>query len=240
MNQSPLSRLSDQYLTALRSHFEQGPLAGLQEAHELGGQVVALGLETLDLAKIHEEVLAALILPDCAPVTRTDMIARAAVFFTEAIVPIEETHRAALESAADLKQLTATFGQRTLALADSNRELQAGVKGRKTAEAALETSERASGQLLKDSRLLERELQDMTRKILSANEAERKKMSHQLQDDIAQTLLGLHVRLLALKNEASNRHAGLAQEITLTQRLVEAAVKTINRFAREFDIPHAT
>lgn len=240
MQETQLSQLSAQYLGALRTHLEPGPEAGLRTAHEQGDQAVALGLETLDLAKVHEQALAALILPDCAPAARQAMTERAAAFFTEALVPIEETHRAALESAADLQQLTATFGQRTQALADSNRELQQGVAERKTAAAALETSERTSSQLLKESRLLEQKLQDMTRKILSANEAERKKMSHQLQDEIAQNLLGIHVRLLSLKKEASNDQAAIVEEIAITQRLVEAAVKTINRFAQEFGIPHET
>lgn len=240
MQETQLSKLSGQYLGALRTHLEQGDAASLRKAHELGGQAVTLGLETLDLAKVHEQALATLILPDCIPAMRKDMAARAAVFFTEALVPIEETHRAALEASAELQQLTETFGQRTQALADSHRELKQGVKERQTAAAALETSGCASGQLLKESRFLEHELQDMTHKILSANEAERKKMSHHLQDEIAQTLLGLHVRLLSLKKEASNQHAGIVEEIAVTQRLVEAAVKTINRFAQEFGIPHET
>ncbi len=239
MQEPKLSTLSGEYLTALRAHLAQGGEASLHSAHELGGQAVTLGLETLDLAKVHEQALKTLILPDCSSVMREEMNTRAEVFFTEAIVPIEHTHRAAREVSTELLQLTATFGQRTLALADSNRELKEGVIGRKTAEAALEASERASRQLLKESRQLEHELQAMTRKILSSNEAERKTMSHQLQDEIAQNLLGIHVRLLSLKQEARNSHEGLAREIAITQQLVDAAVKTINRCVREFDIPHA-
>ena len=240
MQETQLSKLSGEYLTALRTHLEQGREASLRAAHDLGVRAVTLGLETLDLAKVHEQALTTLILPDWSPVTRDEMNTRAAIFFTEAIVPIKHTHRAARNADVELQQLTETFGQRTLDLADSNRELKEGVKGRKTAEAALETSERASGQLLKESRHLEHELQDMTRKILSANEAERKKMSHHLQDEIAQNLLGIHVRLLTLKKEATATHADLVKEIAITQRLVEASVKTINRFAREFGIPHET
>ncbi|MFZ4768262.1 MAG: histidine kinase, partial [Roseimicrobium sp.] len=101
---------------------------------------------------------------------------------------------------------------------------------------ALKTSEKASSLLLKESRLLEQHLQDMARQLLSAQEEERRRMSLQLQDDIAQTLLGIHVRLLALKTEASANHAVLTKEITTTQRLVAASVKTIKRFAREFGI----
>lgn len=240
MKTSQLSRLSDQYLAALRRHFEHDPPAVLPAAHALGSLTVALGLETLDLAKIHELALAALILPGSTAAVRKAMTARAVVFFTEAIVPIEETHRIALEAGAGLKRLNTTLNERTQALAASKRELQHGITARKTAEAALSKSERAFDLLLKESLLLEKNLQDMTRRILASNEEERKKMSLQLHDEIGQTLLGIHVKLLSLKKEAADRHLGLTKEIATTQRLVEASVDTINRFAHEFGTPHET
>ncbi|WP_397382584.1 histidine kinase [Prosthecobacter sp.] len=238
MSVSLLSQLSAHYLAALRTHLEQGRQASLLPAHALGTEAVHVGLETLDLAKVHHQALAALILPDCSPITRAEMTLRAEVFFTEALVPIEKTHRFARESGADLQQLQERLGQRTLDLADSNRDLQQGITERMTAEAALEDSERISSQLLLESRQLEQQLKDMTRKIMSADEVERKKMSLQLHDDIGQSLLGIHMRLLSLKKQMVVRHEGITQEIATTQRLVEAAVKTINQFAHEFGIPH--
>lgn len=238
MSETLLSHLSVDYLTALRTHLEQGRQASLLPAHDLGTEAVDIGLETLDLAKVHHQALETLILPDCPPITRDEMTLRAEVFFTEAIVPIEKTHRFALEAHADLQQLQESLGQRTMDLAVSHRDLQQGITARISAEAALENSERISGQLLQESRLLEQQLKDMTHQILAADEAVRKKMSLQLHDEIGQTLLGIHVRLLALKTEVATRYAGLNLEIATTQRLVEAAVKTINQFAHEFGIPH--
>jgi signal transduction histidine kinase len=139
-----------------------------------------------------------------------------------------------------LLQLQERLGQRTMDLANSNRDLQQGITERITAEAALESSERVSSRLLNESRLLEQQLKDMTRQIMSVDEVERKKMSLQLHDDIGQTLLGIYMRLLTLKKQMVARHEELTQEIATTQRLVEAAVKTINQFAHEFGIPHET
>lgn len=238
MSETLLSHLSGHYLAALRTHLEQGREASLLPAHELGTEAVNIGLETLDLAKVHHQALETLILPDCSPVTRDEMSVRAGVFFTEAIVPIEKTHRFALEAGADLQQLQERLGQSTLDLADSNRDLQQRITERMTAEAALESSEQISSQLLQESRLLEQQLQDMTHQILTAEEVDRKKMSLQLHDEIGQTLLGIHVRLLGLKAQVTVRHAGLNREIAVTQQLVEAAVKTINQLAQEFGIPH--
>jgi hypothetical protein len=52
--------LPQQYAAALEKHLKQGPQASLQPALGLGRQTVALGLGTLDLARIHEQALAAL------------------------------------------------------------------------------------------------------------------------------------------------------------------------------------
>lgn len=238
MKGTVLSRLSDRYLAALRIHLERGPQPSMRSAHELGSQALALGLETLDLAKMHDLAVAALSASDHAAFARGNANAQAVSFFTEANTPIERTHRMALDAAADLKRLNATLARHALHLADSHRDLKIHTEKRRSTEAALRTSRRASTQLLKESRLLEKHLSDMTRGIFAANEEERRKMSVQLQDEIAQTLLGIHVRLLALKTEAAANHAGLTSEIATTQQLVESSVETINRFIGEFGIQH--
>lgn len=238
MNESPSTRLSGAYLSALRSHFEQGPRLGFQAARKIGRQAVDIGLETLDLARIHHHALAQLLEPDGAPGNREDLTARAAAFFTEAITPIEETHRDALQANADLHQLHATLDERMLKLAAANRELQHQVAERAAIETTLRDSQRSSAQLLKDSRVLEKQLQAMAYKILSATEAERKKLSLQLNDEVAQTLLGINIRILALQRNVASNHADLAREIAAAQLLVDDSAKIISRLAHEFNNPH--
>ena|ERR1041384_8230647 len=55
-----LSAMSQQYVTALKKHPKQGPRASLEPARGLGRQAVAIGLETLDVARMHEGALATL------------------------------------------------------------------------------------------------------------------------------------------------------------------------------------
>lgn len=196
-----------------------------------------MGLDTLELATLHEAALASLLASDLGMNARTDFAASAAVFFTEALTVIEETHRTALESHADLNQLHSTLGQLTLDLADSHRELQQGITDRKEAEAALEAGAENSRRLLKESRLLETHLQEIVHKTLSVNEEERRQMSMQLNDEIAQTMLGIQVRLLPLRKATSDSEESHSQEISTIQRLVEQSVKTINSFTREFNTP---
>jgi signal transduction histidine kinase len=231
-----LTALSRRYVTALRKHLQQGPRANLQPAHDLGCQAAALDLETLDVARIHEGALATLE----ASSSRDGFIKRAEFFFAEAITPIEETHRAALKANVRLRQLSKILGRRTVDLAASHRSLKQGIVQRKTAEQALKKSGEHSRKLLKESRDLQKHLQRLTHQILSAQEDKRKKVSRDLHDEIAQTLLGINVRLLTLKKEATVNARGLKKEIASTQRLVKQSVQTINRFAHEFGIHHRT
>ena len=225
-----LSRLSRRYAWALRKHLKQGPRASLQPASRLGRQAVSLGLETLDVARIHQGALADLE----ASSSRDGVIERAEVFFAEAITPIEETHRAAGKAKVRLSRLSRKLGCRTADLAAANRSLKQGITRRKSVEVALKKSGEHYKTLLKKSLALQKHLQHLARRILSAQENKRKKISHDLQDEIAQTLLGINVRLLTVKKVSGHNAKSLQQEIASTQRLVDMSVKTIERFAREY------
>ncbi len=231
-----VTELSRRYVTALRKHLKQGPQAGLQPALALGRQAAALDLETLDVVKIHEAALATLE----AASSRDGIIERAEIFFAEAITPIEKTHRAALSANDNLTKLSQRLGRRTVDLAASHRSLKQGIVQRKTVEQALKKSVGHSRKLLKESRRVQRHLQRLTHQILSAEEDKRKKISHDLHNEIAQTLLGINVRLLTLKREAAVNADSLNKEIVNTQQLVDKSVKSIKRFAREFGTPHKT
>lgn len=231
-----LSALSRQYATALKKHLKQGPQASLQAARKLGRRAVVLGRETLDLARIHEAALATLE----GSKAKAGIIKRAEIFFNEAITPIERTHHAALTTNARLHQLDSMLGRRTAQLAASNRSLKLGIIRRKTVEQALEKSGEHSQKLLKKSRQLQKSLQLSARRILLAQEKKRKQTSFELQDEIAQTLLGINVQLLTLGKEASVNARSLKQQIAGTQRLVNKSMKSINRFAREFGRLHET
>jgi signal transduction histidine kinase len=228
-----LFALSQRYAKSLRNHLQVGLRASLQPALSLGRQAVVLGLETLELARMHERAFATLELPR----NGYRSIKQAEIFFAEAITPIVETHRAARQSKSDLNRLNATLDQRTAQLAATNRQLQRGILRRKSVEAALKKSGVHYGKLLKDSLHLQAGLRQLTHQVLAAQEDEREKMSHELQDEIAQTLLGINSRLLSLKQEARVNTHGFKNEIATTQRLVVKSVKTVRRVAREFRNP---
>ena len=88
---------------------------------------------------------------------------------------------------------------------------------------------------LKESLQLQQHLRQLTHQVLVAQEAEREKISQKLRDEIAQTLLGINVRLLLLKQAARSKAKGLKSEIASAQRLVLKSATLVRRLARELD-----
>lgn len=228
-----LFNLSRHYQSALRTHLKRGRNGGLKSARGLGSQALAAGLQTLDLAKLHEQTLITEMLPGCRAAKRAALIKQAGIFFVEAITPIEETHRGSREAAVHLNQIVEMLSERTVELAASNQELQEEIVQRKAAEAALKKSEHHYSQLLEESERLQEQLRRLSRQVLSAQEEERKEISRELHDVIAQTLTGINIRLAALKKEAAVNTKGLDRNIASTQRLVEKSVDIVHQFARE-------
>ena len=228
-----LFNLSRRYQAALRTHLKQGQQASLESARGLGSQALAAGLRTLDLARLHEQTLVKEVLPGYAAGKRPALIKQAGIFFAVAITPMEKTQRGAQEAAAQLKKFIETLSQRTVELAASNLELSLEITQRKAVEQALKKSERHYSQLLEQSDRLQEQLRRLSRQILSAQEDERKMISRELHDVIAQTLTGINVRLANLKKEAAINTKGLDRNIARTQRLVEKSVSIVHQFARE-------
>lgn len=201
----------------------------MQPAAALGRRAVALKMETLDMARIHRRALLRL-----QSLGDGDKAAKlAAVFFSEAIVPIEQTHRAALKSNARLSHLTARLGRRTALLKASNRSLKQRIVQRKTIQVSLTKSAAHFEKLLKESQSLQARLQRLTHRIMTAQENKRRRISNHLQNEIAQILLGINVRLLALRREAILSTQELQSEILRTRRLVDSSMESIRRFARD-------
>jgi signal transduction histidine kinase len=228
-----LFNLSRRYQEALRTHLKQGRQASPESARGVGSKALAAGLETLDLAKLHEQTLVTEVLPGCPAGKRAALIKQAGAFFAVAIAPILKTHHSAQEAEVHLKKFIEALSQRTVELAASNLELKQEVLQRKTAEEALKKSERHYSKLLEQSNRLQGQLRRLSRQILSAQEDERKNISRELHDVIAQTLTGINVRLSALAKEAATNTKGLDRNIARTQRLVEKSVDIVHQFARE-------
>ena len=168
--------LAGRYQSALREHLKTDSGINVPTAWRLGRQSIALGLDTLGLARMHEQALADLGLVDA----RSGIIKRAEIFFTEVIGPVVERHRAGRESKMQLHRLNKTLNRRTIELAATNRQLKQGILRRKNVENALKKSGEHYSRLLRDSLQLQEGLRQLTHEVLTEQEAERKKISREL------------------------------------------------------------
>jgi len=123
--------------------------------------------------------------------------------------------------------------RRVAVLAASNQKLEREIVRRQGVEIALKRSERTQRKLLNQSLQQREELRQLSRQVLRAQEEERKSISRELHDVIAQTLTGINVRLGALKKKAAMGTRDLDRNIARTQRMVEKSVEIVHQFARE-------
>src|SRR5947209_6121178 len=96
-----LSGLSQHYVMSLRKHLKAGARAGLKSARARGREALESGLETLDMARIHEKAVIVLGLSSGS----ARLSKRADLFFAESITPIEGTHPAAIKASVLLSKM---------------------------------------------------------------------------------------------------------------------------------------
>lgn len=118
-------------------------------------------------------------------------------------------------------------------LAASNRKLEKEILRRRASEESLRKSEQHQRLLLDKSRQMQEQLRYLARRVLVVQEEERRNISRELHDVIAQTLTGINIRLAALTVGTLANTKTLQKKITDTQRLVEHSVNIVHRFARE-------
>jgi signal transduction histidine kinase len=224
-----LSAMSQRYGKALKSHLQHNPLSGLKVALRLGHQAVALGIQTWGLALIHERALkrSATFKPNGG------LLARAETFFYEAMRPIMESHRNGRQTTLQWERVNKELKQRTAELAATNLRLQSGVTQRKGVESALRKQSARDTRLLKESLRSQESLRQLAHQVMVTQEEERKRLSHQLQDEIAQDLLGVNVRLLSLKQQTRLSSKHLGNEIASTRRLVAESARALRRVAQK-------
>ena len=118
-------------------------------------------------------------------------------------------------------------------LAEANLELRREIIRRQKVEESLKQSELHQRQSLAQAHLMQEKLRQLSRQVLQAQEEERKRISRELHDVIAQTLTGINIRLGILKHEAGRDLKGFDRNLARTQRLVAKTVNIVHQFARE-------
>ncbi len=220
--------LVDCYRLALAAYVARGGEEELQQAYELGRRALEEGLGVLDFVRLHQEALA----KPLAAAASTEREAQAVeAFLMEALGPFEVAHRGFRETCERLGGLNAELEQRNRELASTNDRLKREVRERKQAETALRESREHYIKLFNEARAMEENLRQLSNKVLTAQEEERKRVSQELHDEIGQVLTAAGVAVALLRKQATNDE--MRREAEKAQQLIEESMDMVNRFARE-------
>jgi PAS domain S-box-containing protein len=118
-------------------------------------------------------------------------------------------------------------------MSSRNVKLKQEIVCRQLVEEDLRKNRKEQSRLLRQSRLQQKQLRALSHRILHAQEEERKRISRELHDVIAQTLVGISVHLSVLDQGNAASPESFRTQISNTRLLVESAVKIVHDFARE-------
>lgn len=230
-------QFATRYHAALQLHLKKKPSAAQysRSARSLGRDALSLGLTGLELTRVHDRSLNALVSSQPletgtagnGPVTRAD------AFLVDALTPVERTHRVARKTADKVKELQTLARAQAVRLRAVEKQSRTELDRRKATEKTLAKESLRCDQLVRASQEMENQLRHLARQVLSAQEEERKEISRELHDQVAQILAGINVRLAALSESAGKSSRSLQQSIARTQRLVEESVVVVHRYARD-------
>jgi signal transduction histidine kinase len=209
-----------------------GYLGGLDmsaaQVSDLAERFHQLGLDLLDLARIHHEAVReclATAIRAPASASGDDLVARGKVFFAKVAAATSSD----LTTGARVESLARQLGELALA----NRELREEVNRRKVIEDSLRHREKAASEMLEKSREMQEEWRLLSRRLLAVQEDEQKLISRELHDVIAQTMTGINVRLAVLRSQATANAIELHRKIAEAEKLAEKSVEIVHQFASE-------
>ena len=218
------------YRSALQQHLNDDPARKPDAAAGLGARAAKRGLGTSDLVRIHETSLIALgsKVPggNGGETTR-----RANPFLATAIAALKPARGNHSGAEAKLMATIGSLRERAGKLEARNAELRREIRHHRSVEAGLKAAKIRSGRLLKEALREQESLRLLSRKLLSAQEDERKRISRDLHDVIAQALTGINVRLAGINLQTTADAKKLLRKIAVAQKLLEKSMEAVHRFA---------
>jgi signal transduction histidine kinase len=224
---------SQRYKEALLAHLKMNSQTSTVSAPDLLREALKSGLRSRAFSRLHEQIMVMDVLHTCPLEKREELLRQAGLFFAEIATSIDNSESKGRAFTVRLKKVVTALSVRTAELADAKSALSKENSRLKALEKTLKKSERHYEELLEKSKCLQEQLRQLSHQILTAQEDERKKISRELHDVIAQALTGINVRLATLKKEASQNTSGLERNIAKTQRVVMKSTNIVHQFARE-------
>lgn len=199
--------------------------------HRLGTRTLKLGINLLGLARIHLNSLTSLKKAGLTTQENGEPNRQSSDFFNAVAEPLEESRFKASKVSHQLRSTIDTLRHNEEDLGRSNKRLLAEITSLKEVENSLRTSEETASQLLEQARKMQKEMRSLSRRLITAQEDERKRISRELHDVIAQTLAGINVRLAVLRLQSVANNEDFREKIEATERLVGQSVEIVHRFA---------
>lgn len=106
------------------------------------------------------------------------------------------------------------------------------IRERKEAELALRESREHYIRLFQEARAMEENMRQLSSKVLTAQEEERKHISRELHDEIGQALTAVNVSVAMLRSHGADDEA-FRRKVDHAQRLLEQSMNMVHQFARE-------
>src|SRR5258707_1221007 len=197
------TQLSEQYRTALQLYLAGQGEAALQSAYELGRSAVKSAVGCLDLVKIHQDVMLLAMLDAPTPEECAQIAMLGTDFFAECLSPYEMTHRGYREALVALSR-------RNVEVAATNQQLEAEIRERKRAE---------------------EKLKELPKRILEAQEAERRKIAHELHDEVCQRMSATKLHIEAFESEIPSRNAKLHKKLLEIKKQINLKIKEVRRIS---------
>ncbi|MCD6023655.1 MAG: histidine kinase [Fibrobacteria bacterium] len=124
------------------------------------------------------------------------------------------------------RKLEEEVRRRLEVLGASNRKLEQEIVHREAVEETLRKSE-------KHQKQVQERMKQLAHQVLHAQEEERLRISRDLHDQIAQTLIGINVRLALLTKGTEVPGPDFRRQLRLTQRLVKKSVEIVAQFSHD-------
>jgi signal transduction histidine kinase len=226
-----LSNAPETYRVALREFLEDPNEGSLQQAYEFGRAALNAGLGVVDVIRLHHQALADGANP-CGEKKAGFIAPAIESFLLEALAPFEAAYRGFGKVRERLQQINGVLAERNEELARSNAHLEEEIRVRQRAENDLRESKNHYFQLFQQAHTMEGDLRELSTKVLSAQEEERKRISRELHDEIGQALTAVNIAITMLKKQAR-----LDQTFELivagAEQLLAQSMETVHTFARE-------
>jgi signal transduction histidine kinase len=200
----------------------------LHQAYELGRAAMNAGLGVVDVIRLHHRAL----LEGAVKGGLGRHVEALESFLLEALSPFEAAYRGFRDARQRLQQINCVLAQRNEELLDSNAHLEEEIKVRQRAEGALRESKDHYFRLFQQAHAMEQDLRELSAKVFSAQEEERKRISRELHDEIGQALAAVNVAIVMLKKQARSDPV-LETRVTEAEQLIAQMMETVHGFARD-------